>query len=224
MTSFDYIYQIFLDTEVSSQNLLNLDDYDLSNQLQSILLQARAELYYYLYSNKGTSLNIVEDITEYTTYFDNFVFSTSYSFTSTNNFDDTYSIVIYVNDILLDEANYTVNFVTKTFTITSALSVGDRIQIIEYKNPIFNQTLDLSQIGLIVIWMGVVFLRNKLKDQKVYNFTIFGVEDKFASQANQMKELKESLKEAEKLAKDKTMQYTYIANPLMATNLIVKGG
>lgn len=221
---FDKIYELFLDTEVNSQSLADMDSYSLSKYLKSLIFMARSELYASIYSNKDAKIPIMEDITEFETFNFYFKYSNSPLFILEPIVPQGYNLQIILNNVELDYGmEYTYDWNTGELEILKPLFFGDKISVTAFKNPIFNQELNIMEIGLLVVWMGVVFLRDKLKDQKVYNFTVFGKEDKVYAQSNFMKELKDSLKEAETLAKQKTVEYTYKLHPEHLRPMVVKG-
>jgi hypothetical protein len=209
-TLFTDIYDSFLETEVTSRDLLKYNPPLLSKYLNNLLERARSEFYNLAYSNPPNVNNKMEDITLF--------YLKDYTEESFNNSSLTVQLLndtpidslfyITVNDDIT--TNYSYDSDTKIITISELdTEITSNIVIYAYRNGIFNQTLTLIEKDILVDWMGVIYLKDKIKTQKLYNQSIYGKSEGQYSQANHLKELQSIYNDNKKSIITKTIEYTY---------------
>lgn len=223
-TSFEVLFDEFLNTEINSLTLSQYTPPTLSRYLTILLTRAREEFYNLVYSNSSSINNKMDDVIDY--YSQEFNFTVVAS-TPTNIFNlsplpkSGSNLYVTVNNVEI--TNYTYNSTTGNIQMDN-LSVGSEVQVVAFLNGQFNQTLSLIERGILTDWLGCLFLKDKIKQERLYNQAIFGKDEEMTSQANHLKSLNDIFNDALKNVKTKTFEYTYRNNPDHLSQLGAKGG
>jgi hypothetical protein len=222
-TLFNDIFDDFLETEISSINISNYSPPYLSNYLTKILKRSREEFYNMVFPNNGNILNKMDDIVDF--------YSEEYSFAvSTIPSEDFILTPIPETDsifyVVVDDVE-TTDYVydnIDTITINGLVDIGSVVDVIVYKNGQFNQTLTLIESSILIDWMGVIFMKDKIKEQKLYNQSIHGREEGMFSQANQLLALQKLYKDIRYDTEKKTLEYTFRNDPDKLIGFGKRGG
>lgn len=99
-----------------------------------------------------------------------------------------------------------------SYALINPPSTIPKMSDIDINNTQFNQNLSLVESGIIVDLMGLVFLRDKIKEQKLYQQMIYG-EIKMYSQGQHLRELSNIYENSRKEVYQKIITYTYLSNP-----------
>ena len=210
-TPFVDLFEEFLIREVDSAKILSYK-VDFRYNLLSSLLYGGREMYRdIIYSNDGLALNKAEDCIEFQ--------RQTYNYTTTNTTfvqvlspipPTNASFYVEVNNVA--SQNFSYDPLTYTITITG-LTGTSNIYIGAYLNGQFNQTLNLTERGLFVRLMGLQWLRDKIKTDKLICQKVYGKDWGMHSQANHLKELDDLYKyEYDSVYKD-IMLYSYRNSP-----------
>lgn len=209
-TLFSDLFDIFLETEVTSKDLLKYNPPLLAKNLSLLLKRARSEFYNLAFPNPPSVINKMDDIINF--YMENI----EQNSTGVNSIQIQLLLETPTDPQFFIEVNgnYTSNYIydslLKIVTINGLNpSLNNLIDLYCYKDGAFNQTLSLIEEDILVDWMGVVFLKDKIKTQKIYNQAIYGKDEGLYSQANHLKELQNTYNENRKAVITKSIEYTY---------------
>ena len=225
ITEFTEIFDEFLDTEIDSFDISKYSPPTLSKYLSNLLKRAREQVYNLLYKNSVIDINKMDDVVEFSNNEYDFSY-TGITFTTTLN-----PIPILNSDFYITVDNQETNISDYIYdstlgqiTINNMTNALHSINIISYINGHFNQNLSLIEKGILVDWMGVFFLKDKIKSQRLYNITVYGVDYPEKSQANHLKALESIYNENKHDAEVKTLEYTYRNDPTNLHDLGARGG
>ena len=98
----------------------------------------------------------------------------------------------------------------------------NKMDDIDVANTQFNQDLSLVESGLIVDLMGMIYLKDKIREQKLIQMAIYG-DVKMYSQANHIKSLSDIYENSRKEVYQKIITYTYLSNKDNLSGLAGKG-
>lgn len=225
-TLFQTLFDEFLETEINSLDLSKYSPPYLSRYLTKLLTRAREEFYNLAYSNSGYTNNKMDDIVDfYNREYNFFVSSTpTESFLLSPNPVNGSEFYITNNDVELNSTDYIYNEETGIITINNLTEIDSEIIIISFKNGQFNQTLNLIEKSILIDWMGVIVQKDKIKEQKLYNMSLYGRDEGMGSQANHLKSLQNGYKEDRKNIETKTIEYTFRNSPDNLQGMGARGG
>jgi len=108
------------------------------------------------------------------------------------------------------------------YVYNNGISVINKMDDIDVDSTQFNQDLSLAESGIVVDLMGLVFLRDKIKEQRLYAQAIYG-EIKMYSQGQHLRELSNIYENARKEVYQKMITYTYLNTQNALKGLGAKG-
>ncbi len=216
-TQFEAVFDEFLMREIDSAKILSYGIDLRFKLLSSLLFGARGMFRDEIFSNSGEVLNKCEDVVEFsrTTY----NYSTSdptFTVTLDPAPEDGSSLYIEVNDV--ETRNFTYDNSTNE-VIIMGLGAQSSISVGAYKNGQFNQQLTLTEFELFVRIMGLVYLRDKIRADRVLCQVPYGRDWGLHSQASHLSQLQKTYKEDQDLIYKDIMLYTYRNDPNRLQNL-----
>lgn len=228
VTYFENIFSIFLDTEVFSVDMALYTPPALFKYLTALLSRARGELNKFLYDNPNKNVNIskMEDIVDFT------VYDYKYNFFG-NVFNEkivpkpekgSFFYIVLDNGIVIENYIYDDDSGKLFLELEEDIESKHSLFIQAYRNGFFNQKLNSSEIDLVIEGMGVYFMKDKIKNQKIYDQAIFSKDNNMHSQANHLTALKKANKEDYDQWKQNAYVYTYQHSPDNLSKLAVKNG
>lgn len=222
-TTFTSLFDSFLTTEISSLDILKYNPPQLSKYLSSILLRSRQEVYNLIYSPSNVIINKMDDVIEF--YYNEYVFTyNGISFTQVLSPIPNAGSSFYITIDNIQTTSFTFDIPTNTLVISGMTNVLHSIDIIAYKDGQFNQTLSLVEQGILLDWMSVEFLKDKIKEQRLYSIAIYGKDFNEKSQANQLGALQKIYNDMRHDVITKCLEYTYRNNPLKYQGFGGRGG
>lgn len=200
-TTFDTIFEQFLLTVDDSKLINNLTKDCLATTLSDFLDRARAICKSYLYKDVNNCV-----LTK--SYNESFVgdgTTTQYplSITAIENAE----IYVSIDNVEIPDCTY--NFSTNT-AILSATPVEDsNIYIGIYKTGYFNENYNIDEITYLARGMTIPWLEFQLQKQKHLNQMVYGKDYQIHSQANHIKEDRETINNAEQRLIRDLILYTF---------------
>ena len=86
----------------------------------------------------------------------------------------------------------------------------NKMDDIDIDNTQFNQDLSLVESGILTDLLGLIFLRDKIKEQRLFQQAIYG-EVKMYSQGQHLRELSNIYENSKKDVYQKMINYTYLS-------------
>ena len=218
-TLFTEIFDEFLMREIDSAKIMSYKIDFRYKLLSSLLLGAREVYRDVIYSTNGVALNKCEDVIEFQRVTYNYS-TTNATFTQVLNPTPPTNSEFYVEVNGTQTVNFTYDPLTYTIVVNGLIGTSS-IYISAYANGQFNQTVNLTEKGLFVRLMGVLYLRDKIKTDKLLCQSVYGKDWNMYSQANHLREIQAiNEKEYDTIYKD-MMLYTFRNS---ATHLKELGG
>ena len=207
-TTFEDLFDQFLETEIDSFDIAKYNPPQLLKYLSNLLKRSRQEVYNLLYSNPQSIANKMDDVIEfnYKEYSYNF---TGTTFTQVLNPTPSENSLFYITVDDIQTTNFTYDNLTNTLIINGMLNKLNSIDVTTYISGQFNQTLTLIEQGILIDWMGVIILKDKIKTQRLYNLAIYGVDFNEKSQGAHITALQKIYKENRDAVEVKTLEYTF---------------
>ena len=201
-TEFNSIFDLFLSTIDDSRFIDNLTPDVLASTLSKFLDRARAMFADYCY----------KDLTDYTA-----TETEYYEFNNTTNDEFLLSpappsnceFYVAVNDIEVDDSNYTFVSETNILTLSSTPTSAFDVYIGAYKTGSFTPTLNIQEISLLARAMTIPWLEFMLLKKKHLDQIVYGKNMMVHSQANQTQVNKETLQMIRDKIESDMMYYTY---------------
>lgn len=112
-----------------------------------------------------------------------------------------------ISDYIWDETNHTITFTKNT------PAIGEKISISSYVIGQFNSTLGFIEKRILAEGMNIPYYEEQLTNSKVLNFATYGGSIKMHSQAEQLKQLKETYAQAKRELEGDISAYSYRTAP-----------
>jgi hypothetical protein len=122
------------------------------------------------------------------------------------------SAEFYVSVDDVETIDYLFNSSTNIMTLSATPVLNSDIYIGAYKVGQFTETLNIQEISILANAMQIPYIKFYLQKRLHLNQMIYGKDTTVHSQANQLKELRETLQDRKKEVEQKIMQYTYKQN------------
>lgn len=220
-TLFTDLFDEFLNTEISSLDLSKYTPPQLSNYLSILLKRAREEFFNFAFMNSGNQIPKMQDCVEFLSEEYDFSYTGSTFTTVLNPIPNSgSSFYIVVDDIQTTNYVYDGN---GNLTINGMTNINHSISIIAYINGQFNQDLTFIEKSILIDWMGVLFQKDKIHEQKLFNLAIYGRDDSMGNQGNHIRALQGSYEYDRKSVIQKMISYTYLNDPNKLLGLGGKG-
>ena len=215
-TQFSDLYEQFLSRKVKDTNFISSFTPDfLSEFLFNLVNEGRQMLRDVIVEVATSSNNKMEDIvdSQRETY--------EYTFTGTSNTTvlsptppSSPNFYITVNDVVWSSDDFSFNSGNSELTINNAPSTGtNSVSVGAYTDGQFNNTLNLTEIGLVLDFMQLAYIDTQLTDEKLLNQRVFGNDYGLHSQANHIKALASDYDEKYKRLYQRVNLYTYRQDP-----------
>lgn len=222
-TLFSDLFNEFLQTEVNSVDLATkYTQPQLSNYLSILLKRAREEFFSFANINPPSTIPKMQDCIEFWSQEFNFTLTGATPTTTLNPIPNTGSL-FYITVDGVATTNYTYTSGTGSITINGMSSSSHSIDIIAYVNGQFNQTLSFVEQGITIDWMGVIYQKDKIKQQRLFNLAITGRDDGMASQANHIRALQATYEYDRNKIMQRMYEYTYLSDPNKLSGMGGKG-
>jgi len=230
-TLFIDLFDEFLQTEVSSLDLAKkYTQPQLSSYLSTLLKRAREEYYNFAIINPPSIIPKMQDCVEFWSQEYDFTY-TGTSFTTIINPFPPIGSLYYIavdgvavsNSSCDDTDNASYDNTSGNLTVNMIRNTTHSVNIIFWLDGQFNQDLSLVEGGIIVDWLGVLFQKDKIREQKLYNLAITGRDDGMASQANHMRALQTTYAYDRKAIIQRMVDYTYLNDPNKLFGLGARG-
>lgn len=213
MTKFEDLFDLFLDTEINSFDLSRYSPPRLAKYLSNLLKRARGECYNLVYSSDISGLsnkmtNCVDfSYNDYSFSFIGVTFNQVLNPTPTSN-----NFYITVNGA--STTNFSYDSILGIITINGlSNTIVNNIEITSYENGHFNDDLTLIEQEIMVGWMGCIYLKDKVKEERLTKIAIYGKDYSQKSQGNHLMALEKTYRDNRKEMEEKTYEYTYRNNP-----------
>lgn len=221
-TLFKTLFDDFLSTEVNSLNLGNYSPPQLSNYLSILLKRSREEFYNYAYISGNSTIFKMDDVIEF--YNQEYLYTfTGVTFTTTLSPLPNSGVSFYITVDGIATTNYTYITSTGVLTLSNMSNLFHNIDVIAFLDGQFNQSLSLVEQGILTDLMATTFLKDKIKEQKLYNMALTGKDEGIKSQANHLIALNKIYREDKKDIEQRMYVYTYQSNPNQLKGLGAKG-
>lgn len=198
-TKFDEIYEMYFDI---------VDDNDLKKFYNEDYAYKKLydKLKYSIGIFSGRCYKELEDIIPFKRYTYEFEYKGDSLFQLDNIVENGYWY-ININD---DETKkFNVDIMKKTIEIIDKLNPEDKIYISNYNIGQFNCSLSIKEKEILVNGMVIPFFKEKLNSTKLLNQTVYGKDYTGYSQAQHIKELKDSIKYYEEQLDQDIIMYSY---------------
>lgn len=211
-TQFSDLYDEFLQTEVEDTKLQSRTPDYLSFYLALLLKRARERFRDLAYRNSGFQLLKMEDVVESVRQTYDFS-ATGTSTTQTLSPAPPANAEFYVTVNNVVTTSFTFDSGTNEITITNMPNQTNTIYVGTYTDGQFNQTLNLTENGIIIDLMGNEYLKDKNKAEKHINQRVYGRDYGMHSQASHIKSITETYDLFDKRIAQRINLYTYRQSP-----------
>ena len=192
-TTFESIFSVFEQTEFFDVDVANFTPDHRSFYYSILLERARGRFRDDAYPSAGFTTNKMEDVVE--SYNQRYEFTSSSSGTFTATLDPTpqagASFFASVNGVDFTD-NFTYDDSNDEITITGITTTTNDIIVVAYASGQFNQTLNITEVDIVVAIMGYYFFIDKVRNDSLYDIQISGADYNVPNQANLIRSLQSS--------------------------------
>lgn len=207
-TPFTEIFDQFLETEIDDGSFALIPDDLFYKKLSTLLKRSRNKFRDIILKNSTSITNKAEDVIEFQRETYNFT-ETGTSATVTLDPAPPTGSAFYVSVNDVETQNFT--FTTPDqLEITDMPDQSNEIYVGAYVNGQFNQTLNLTEIGLFVDLMGLYYLHDKVKKETLIVHAVEGRDYSHSgTQGNHIRALKDQLEFTTKEVEQDIIMYAY---------------
>lgn len=203
-TSFNDIFEQFLTMVDDSRFISGMTTDVLVAQLSKYIDEARGIFGDYCYKNLNNYTPTQRE------FYDLVGDGINDSFTLSSTPPTNCELYVSINNV--ETNNYTFDSVTNKITFSSIPSLNSEIYVGAYTVGSFTDTLNIQEITILASAMQIPYLKFYLQKRLHLNQIVYGKDYGVHSQANQVKEIRETLMERKKEVEQRIMQYTYKQN------------
>lgn len=208
-TPFTELFDEFLQTEVDDEIYTTFTD-DLAFKNLSLLLRRAREIFRdIILSETRSADNKAEDVVEFQRQTYNFQ-ATGTSVTQVLSPDPPSNAIFFVSVNNIETTDFTFNSGTNEITINNMPNQTNDIYVGAYVNGQFNQTLNLTEIGIFVTLMGLVYLKDKIKKDTLLRHQLEGADYRHSgTQGNHIRALQATYNDKYRRMKQEIIMYAY---------------